>query len=334
MRALVTGGGGFLGGAIVRLLLADGHNVRSFSRREHPELDILGVETCQGNLAEEEAIEKACRGCDIVFHVAAKAGIWGEKGDFYRTNVTGTENVIRACLSFGIDRLVYTSSPSVVFDGKDMEGADESVPYPRRYKAAYPSSKAAAERLVVAAADARLATVVLRPHLIWGPGDTHLVPGILSRARSGRLRRIGRSDKLVDFTYVGNAAQVHVEAANRLSSESIISGKVYCISDGKPLPLWDFVNRILEVAELPPVTRTVSPRVAYSIGWLCENLYRGLSLSGEPPLTRFLVEELATAHWFDISAARRELGYQPRVTMEEGLGHLKSWLQSGEPSAA
>ena len=334
MKALVTGGGGFLGGAIVQRLLREGHAVGSFSRGSYPELQKLGVEVLQGDLTDADAVQEACRDCQIVFHVAAKAGIWGDDRAYYRTNVTGTENVIAACRTLGIPRLVYTSTPSVVFDGHDLEGVDERVPYAENYKAAYPATKATAEKMVLAANSETLGTVALRPHLIWGPGDTHLVPGILSRARSGRLRRLGRSDKLVDFTYVGNAAQVHVEAANRLSSESIISGKVYFISDGKPLPLWDFVNRILEVAELPSVTRTVSPRVAYSIGWLCENLYRGLSLSGEPPLTRFLVEELATAHWFDISAARRELGYQPRVTMEVGLGHLKSWLQSGEPSAA
>lgn len=326
MKALVTGGGGFLGSAIVRCLLKNGHRVKNFSRGKYSDLDNLGVESVQGNLADEDAITRACSGCDVVFHVAAKAGIWGKKQDFYLTNVTGTKNVIKACRSSSINRLVYTSSPSVVFNGKDMEGVDESVPYPHFYKADYPSSKAIAERIVIDAADIGLATVALRPHLIWGPGDTQLIPKIIARARNGTLRRIGQSNKLVDFTYIDNAAQAHLDAACLLSAKSNISGKAYFISDDNPMPFWDFVNRILELADLSPVTRSIPPGLAYSIGWICENFYRGVSLWEDPPLTRFLVEELATAHWFNISAACRDFNYVPTVDMETGLNQLKNWL--------
>ena len=326
MKALVTGGGGFLGGAIVQQLLEEGYSVRSFSRGSYPELEALGVEISRGDLAEAEAVQEACQGCQIVFHVAAKAGIWGNENDYYQANVTGTKNVLTACRALGVSRLVYTSTPSVVFDGRNLDGVDERVPYARDYKAAYPATKARAERMILAANDEGLATVALRPHLIWGPGDTHLVPGILARGRAGRLRRIGKKTHLVDFTYVDNAAQAHLLAAARLSPGSGVAGRAFFISQGEPVPLWDFIDRILEAADLPAVTGVVSPRLAYAAGWLCEVLYGRLRLKGEPPMTRFLAEELATAHWFDISAARKALGYQPKVSLEEGLKRLKVWL--------
>ncbi len=328
MKALVTGGGGFLGRVIVQQLLEEGYAVRSFSRGSYPWLEALGVEISRGDLVEAEAVQEACQDCQIVFHVAAKAGIWGNKDAYYRANVTGTDNVISACRALGISRLVYTSTPSVVFEGRNLDGVDERVPYAQDYKSAYPATKATAERMILAANDERLATVALRPHLIWGPGDTHLVPGILARGRAGRLRRIWKASNLVDFTYVENAAQAHLLAAARLSPGSPIAGRAFFISQDEPVPLWDVINRILEAAGLPAVTRTVSPRVAYAAGWLCELLYGRLGLKGEPPMTRFLAEELATSHWFDISAARQELSYQPKVSVEEGLERLKVWLDA------
>jgi len=327
MKALVTGGGGFLGGAIIRRLLERGHSVRSFSRGTYPELQSLGVEVFQGSLDDAKAVEEACRDCEVVFHIAAKAGIWGDYSEYHQTNVSGTENVIAGCRSLGISRLVYASSPSVVFGGHDMEGMDESVPYPQHYKAAYPATKAAGERLILAANDDQLATVSLRPHLIWGPGDNHLVPGIIARGRAGKLRKIGDSPRLVDHTYIDNAAEAHILAADRLSPGSRISGRVFFISQGQPLPLWEFINRILQSAGLSSVTRTISPHLAYTAGWLCEIFYRTLRLSGEPPMTRFLAEELATSHWFNITAARQELGYQPKISTEEGFKRLEEWLR-------
>ncbi len=187
MKALVTGGGGFLGKAIVKLLLARGDQVRSFSRNTYPALAELGVEQQSGEIGDAAAVVRAVEGCDIVFHVAAKAGVWGPYEEFYRANVLGTRNVIEACRQHGIRRLVYTSSPSVVFDGTDMEGVDESVPYPEHFEAFYPQTKAEAEQLVLQANDDTLATVALRPHLIWGPEDNHLVPRILERGARGRL---------------------------------------------------------------------------------------------------------------------------------------------------
>jgi nucleoside-diphosphate-sugar epimerase len=326
MKVLVTGGGGFLGKAIVMLLLERGDRVRSFSRNEHPGLAELGVEHYRGELADDAAVSNAAEGCEIVFHVAAKAGVWGPYADFYQANVLGTRHVIDACRRHGIKRLIYTSSPSVVFDGCDMEGVDESVPYPQQFDAFYPQTKAQAEQLVLEANDQQLATVALRPHLIWGPGDNHLVPRILERGASGRLRRLGSRPCLVDTLYIDNAALAHLQAAERLDIGSVVSGKAYFLSQGEPLPIWEVVNRILDAGGLPPVTRTISPALAYAMGAVLEKLYLLMRLPGEPLMTRFLARELSTAHWFDLSAAKRDFGYRPAVSFDDGIAKLRAWL--------
>ena len=328
MKALVTGGGGFLGGAIVRMLRERGDLVRSFSRGEYPALTALGVEQIRGGVEEREKVVKAAAGCDLVFHVAAKAGIWGSYHDFYQANVVGTINVLEACRVNNIGRLVYTSSPSVVFDGSDVEGGDESLPYPDRYEAHYPATKALAEQLVLAANSPELAVTSLRPHLIWGPGDNHLVPRIVARGRAGKLRRIGTRPNLVDTVYVDNAARAHLLAADRLSPAGAPAGKSYFISNNEPLPLWDMVNRILAAAGVPPVTRSISPKAAYAAGCLCEWAWGLLRLSGEPPMTRFVAHELASAHWFSTEAARRDFGYQPEISIDEGLVRLQQWFSA------
>jgi nucleoside-diphosphate-sugar epimerase len=219
----------------------------------------------------------------------------------------------------------------VVFDGRDVEGGDESLPYPSRYQAHYPATKALAERLALAANSAELAVTALRPHLIWGPGDNHLVPRLIAKARAGRLRRIGTRPNLVDTVYVDNAARAHLLAADRLAPGSAVAGRSYFISNGEPLPLWELVNRILAAADLPPVTRSIAPSLAVALGAVCEGLWGTLRLSGEPPMTRFVAHELASAHWFDLSAARRDFGYAPEVSIDEGLRRLRQWLQSSPP---
>jgi nucleoside-diphosphate-sugar epimerase len=327
MRALVTGGGGFLGGAIVRRLLARGNEVRSFARGDYPALQALGVDVRRGDLADAAAVARAVEGCDVVFHVAAKAGIWGRYEDYHRINVIGTQNVLTACRRCGVRGLVYTSSPSVVFDGRDMEGVDESAPYSDHFDAHYPQTKALAEQLMLKANGADLATVALRPHLIWGPGDNHLGPRILARARAGKLRRIGRQNKRVDSLYIDNAADAHLLAAERLRPGAAVAGRAYFITQGEPLPLWDLINRILAAADLPPVTRPVPAWAAFSVGWVLEHGYRLLGWHDEPPLTRFLARELSAAHWFNIDAARRDLNYHPAVSIDEGMDRLRRFLQ-------
>ena len=327
MKALVTGGGGFLGQAMVRGLLKRGAAVRSFSRHAHAALNGLGVEQLKGDLSDSAAVSSAVQGCDIVFHVAARPGIWGSYEEYHQPNVVGTQNVIGACRQHGVRRLVYTSSPSVVFDGRDMEGADESAPYPATFEAHYPRTKALAEQLVRAANDAQLAAVSLRPHLIWGPGDNHLLPRLVARARAGQLARIGSRPNLIDTVYVDNAANAHLLAAEKLSPGSPVAGKVYFISQGEPVPMWEMVNRLLRAAGAPPVTRTVPVWLALTLACVFETAHKIAGNPGEPRLTRFVVHELSTAHWFDISAARRDLGYAPRVSIAEGLEMLRGSLE-------
>ena len=330
MRALVTGGGGFLGGAVVRLLRQRGRAVRSLTRSAYPWLDELGVEQAFADLADAEAVAKAVEGCDIVYHVAAKAGVWGRHADFYSTNVTGTENVLAACKRHGIRKLVYTSTPSIVHTGGDIEGANESLPYATHFDSHYTATKAVAEKAVLAANGPELATVALRPHLVWGPSDPHLIPRILERARSGKLRRIGSRPVKVDVTYIDNAADAHLNAGDKLDVGTPPAGKAYFISNGEPLDLWEFVNRVLAEAGIPPVTRTVSAWKARLAGRILERIYKLFRLSGEPPMTRFVAVQLSTSHWYDITAARRDLGYEPRVSVEDGLKRLADSFRTGK----
>jgi nucleoside-diphosphate-sugar epimerase len=277
-------------------------------------------------VADADAVLAAARDRDVVFHVAAKVGLWGKAADYERVNVRGTENVLAACRKAGVRRLVFTGSPSVVFDGRDVEGWDESAPYARRFDSDYSRTKAISENLVLKADGADLSTVSLRPHLVWGPGENHIVSRIVSRGKAGKLRRIAGYDKLVDTTYIDDAVEAHFLAALRLAPGSAVSGKAYFISQGDPRPLWWVVNGILEASGVPPVTRAVPRPLAYAAATLLEGAYRLAGIEKEPRLTRFLVSQLSTAHWFDISAARRDLGYRPQVSLEEGMRRLKEGL--------
>jgi nucleoside-diphosphate-sugar epimerase len=328
MKCLVTGGGGFLGSAVVRQLVARGDTVRTFQRGDYPELTALGVECLRGDLADAEGLRQAAVGVDAVFHIAAKPGVWGTYKDFHVPNVIGTQNVIAACKIANVPRLIFTSSPSVVFDGSDESNITESAPYPKRYLAHYPKTKAMAEKLVLAANSDVLATVALRPHLIWGPGDPHLVPRILARARSGRLSMIGKRKNLVDSTYIDNAALAHVLAADRLSPHAPCAGKAYFISNGEPLAMADLIRRILAAAGLDPVIPNIPTRIAYAAGSAMELSHKFLRLKSEPMLTRFVARQLSTAHWFDLTAARRDLGYHPIISVDEGFRRLAHALRN------
>ena len=332
LKVLVTGGSGFLGKAIVKLLLERGDKVRSFARTLYPQLASIGVDVLCGDIADKDAVESACRGVDLVFHVAAKPPPWGNYKDYFNTNVKGTQNVIDACMLHNVAGLIYTSTPSVVFDGTDMEGVDESIPYPERYNAFYPKTKAMAEQRVANASGKQLRTVVLRPHQIWGPDDPHFVPGLIARAKG--LKQIGNGKNLVDTTYIDNAADAHILAADKLQANPAISGNIYFISQGEPIPAWDMINAILEAVGMEPVRGSVSYPMAWSIGAVLEFIYRTLHIQKEPRLTRFLVTAAAKSHWFDISAAKRDLGYEPRISTAEGLLRLQKWFEARDPDGA
>jgi nucleoside-diphosphate-sugar epimerase len=332
VTTLVTGGGGFLGGAIVRRLVERGDDVRTLQRGEYPKLRALGVECVRGDIADPEVVDRAVAGCDTVFHVAAKVEMWGPREPFRLANVVGTENVLAAMRRHGVRRLIFTSSPSVVHGGTDIEGADESLPYAEHYEAFYPETKAESERTVLAADGEDLSTVALRPHLIWGPGDTSLVPRIVERAKSGQLKLVGDGDNLVDTVYIDNAVDAHIAAAERLAPGAPCAGRAYFISNGDPRPISEIVNGFLAAAGLEPVTRSVPPGVAVVAGHVFETLHRFFPSPSGPRMTPFLARNLATSHWYDISAAERDLGYEPRVGIDEGMERLGEWLRSGKRS--
>ncbi|MBX7103523.1 MAG: NAD-dependent epimerase/dehydratase family protein [Gemmataceae bacterium] len=333
MKALVTGGGGFLGGAVVRMLLDRGATVRSFSRGSYPVLDRWGVEQFHGDLGDAAAVARAVRGCDIVYHVAAKAGSWGPYREYFRANVLGTRHVIAACRAAGVARLVFTSSPSVVHAGGDLEGVDETVPIARHFEANYPRTKAQAECEALAANGPDLSVVALRPHLVWGPGDNHLVPRLIARARAGKFRFVGDGRQRVDVTYVDNAARAHLLAGDRLAPGSPVAGRAYFISQGEPVEIKEFINRILAVAGLPPIERHISRRAAMAVASVLEWGHAVFRPDVEPRLTRFLVSQFATSHWYDVSAARRDFGYSAEVSTAEGLVRLGKWLKDSPPPA-
>jgi nucleoside-diphosphate-sugar epimerase len=321
--ALVTGAGGFLGQYIAEQLVARGDRVRSFSRGNYPQLDELGIETIGGDLRDAEAVARACQGVDVVFHSAGVAGIWGAWDHFYGINTLGTRNIVAGCLRHAVPRLVYTSSPSVTFDGTDQNGIDESAPYPARWLCHYPHTKALGEQHVLESNGRDgLLTCSLRPHLIWGPRDQHLIPRLLDRARSGKLRRIGDGTNLVDMVYVENAAAAHLQAADALLPASPVCGRAYFISQGEPVNCWDWLNEILGLAGIPPIQKSISLPAAWRIGAVLETVYRVFGRQSEPRMTRFLAAQLATSHYFDITRARQDFGYSPSISTAEGMRRL------------
>ncbi|MEO7252484.1 MAG: NAD-dependent epimerase/dehydratase family protein, partial [Arenimonas sp.] len=267
------------------------------------------------------AVSRACTGHDAVLHNAAKAGAWGSYQQYFDANVRGTDNVLAACRAHGIARLVYTSTPSVTHSARmPVQGGNEvDTPYGQHFKAPYPATKLIAEQHVLAAADVALATIALRPRLIWGPGDTQLLPRLVERARAGRLRFIEGGHNLMDTTYIDNAAQAHLCALDRLHPGAACAGKAYFISNGEPKPLREIVNALLHAAGVPAVDKSIPFAIAYGAGAVLELAWRLLSLPSEPPMTRFLAEQLSTPHWYDISAAQRDLGYRPQVNFAEGI---------------
>ncbi|GIU10318.1 MULTISPECIES: 2-alkyl-3-oxoalkanoate reductase [unclassified Shewanella] len=337
-RAFVTGAGGFLGKAICERLLAVGIEVIGFARGEYSALSAMGVKMVKGDIVDERALLEAMGGCDLVFHVASKAGVWGSKQSYFSPNVDGARHVIDACKSCNVARLVYTSTPSVTFAGVDEAGNDESAPYAERYLNYYGESKAIAEQMMLSANGDELAngkllgTTALRPHLIWGPRDPHLVPRVIERAEAGRLKLVGNEDKLVDTIYVGNAAYAHILAALTLSqndkaNQAACAGKAYYLSNDEPITMAAMLNKILACKNLPPVTKRVPSQIAYIAGCVLESVYVLLGKKDEPIMTRFVAKQLSTSHYFNISAAKRDLGYQALVSIDEGMVQLKASLQ-------
>ncbi|VAX24345.1 NAD(P)H steroid dehydrogenase-like protein in alkane synthesis cluster [hydrothermal vent metagenome] len=324
MKALVIGGGGFLGRYIVEKLVARGDDVTSLSRNEYPWLSEIGAKSVRADITNRDQVFAACENIDIVFHTSARVGIWGPKKEFYDINVGGTRNVIDGCIRAKVKRLVYTSSPSVIFDGLPHEGIDETYPYPSRHLSIYPETKAIAERETLKAnGRGGLYTCSLRPHLIWGPRDTNLVPRLVARAASGKLKIVGDGSNIIDAVYVENAADAHILAGDKLCDGSPAPGQAYFITNGEPVNCWEWINQLLARYGQPPVTKRIEYKTAYLAGAAMELFYKAFGVTSEPVMTRFLAMQLSMSHYFNTDKARRDLGYVPSVGMEEGLSRLK-----------
>lgn len=329
MRTLVTGGGGFLGLYLVEGLVAAGHQVRVLCRGRYAALDAMGVETVQGDLRDSATVIEACCGVEAVFHAAAIPGVWGPRSLYFGINFSGTENILSACRKQGVRRLIYTSSPSVIFDGRDHLNGTESLTYPTRWLCHYPHSKAMAEQAVLSAAQSGgLRTVSLRPHLIWGPRDNHLIPRLIVAARRGRLRQVGDGRNLVSVAYVENVAAAHLRAEESLRDSAKISGKAYFINEPEAVNLWEWINLLLQRSGLPPVTRRISANAAWRLGAVLEGVWTLLRLGGEPPMTRFVASQLSGSHSYSAEAAARDFGYCPTVSIAEGLRRLQPDLDA------
>lgn len=330
MRTLVTGAGGFLGLYLTEALLRNGDSVRAVCRGSYPELEGLGVEVFRVDLGkadegkEEENLLRACDGVETIFHVAAISGIGEPWEKYYRTNTLGTRNLLNAAKKSGVGRFVLTSSPSVTFAGEPQCGVDESAPYPEIWTAHYPHSKALAEKMILEAnGKDGLLSCALRPHLIWGPRDKALIPRLIARARSGRLRRVGDGTNFVDMIYVENAAQAHVQAAEALKEGSPVCGRAYFLSQGTPVNCWEWINELLAIYDLPPVRRSISFKTARTVGTVCEKIWKLFRWESDPPMTRFLASQLAYSHYFDITRAREDFGYDPKISKSEGMEALR-----------
>ncbi len=310
-RVLVSGYGGFLGSAICRQLIHEGFQVVGLARKSYPSLASIGVQTIQGDAADRETVQSLVSRCDAVIHTAAIAGVGGHPSDYEHANVTTTQVLLKASIEAKVGAFVFCSSPSVVFAGRSQCNIDESEPYPERYLADYPRTKAIAEQMVLAASN-ELPVCSLRPHLIWGKGDNHLTPRLVDRARRGRLRVVGDGRNIIDTVHVDYAADAHVKALKvLLKNPTSTNGRAFFITDGQPIGCWDWIDLILRQFGLSKPNKSISVVAAYRLGYALELIYKSLRLRGEPPMTRFVALQMGLDHYYNIDAARSLLGYEP-----------------------
>jgi nucleoside-diphosphate-sugar epimerase len=327
-RVLITGGGGFVGKALLKLLLKHNIECAVLGRNSYPELQTLKVQCYRGDICDKDFILATVKDFDVVFHVAAMAGIWGNKRHFYNINVVGTENIIEACLKNKIPTMVYTSTPSVVFSGDDILDGNESLPYSNNFLCEYARTKVIAEKAALTVDQTRLKTCAIRPHLIWGPGDPHLIPRLIDRGRKQNLKIVGEGQNLVDITYIDNVAMAHFLAAKNLLTSGSSSGKAYFIGQERPVKLWEWINELFRKLEIPQVEKKISLSAAYSAGRILETVHKLIIPNKEPVMTRFLAEQLAKSHYFSHESAHRDFGYTPQISIEEGMEKLLHWLKT------
>lgn len=323
IKVLITGAGGFLGSYIAKELVKnDNYEVHSFSRSKYNILDELGIIQHFGDLKNEDDVFRALAGMDAIIHTASMVGMWGRYKDFYSTNVIGTLNILNAMKAHKIEKLVYTSTPSVAFDRESLCGVDEKTPTPKSYLTHYAKTKSIAENMVLAANSKDLSTICLRPHLIFGPGDLNLIPRVIEAQKKGRLKIIGDGSNLVDVTYVENAAAAHVLALEKLNPDHVSAGKAYFLGQG-PVKLWEFTNEILVRSNLPKVEKKISIKTAYFIGFLIECFLKTFRIYNiDPPMTRFVALQLGKSHYFSHKNLEQDLGFKPSISIAEGIDLL------------
>jgi len=330
VKVLVTGASGFLGQATAAAVRDAGHEVRTFQRRPS---GVSGVQDVAGTMTDDAAIARAVDGVEAVVHLAAKVSLAGDPADFARVNVEGTRSLLGAARAAGVGRFVFVSSPSVAHTGSSLVGADAGPAEPSRARGDYARTKAAAELLALGADAPDFAVVAVRPHLVWGPGDTQLVGRIVERARAGRLPLLDSGAALIDTLYVDNAATAMVAALERVTDDGV-HGNAYVVTNGEPRPVADLLAGICTASGVRPPQWHVPAAVARAAGSVVEAVWRVRPGEDEPPMTRFLAEQLSTAHWFDQRRTRQELGWTPSVSIDEGLERLAAAAAAGAGAEA
>lgn len=326
MKVLLTGGRSLLGAEVVRALHARGDEVSVLQRHPSAVAAELGIAETLCDLNDHDAVASACAGQRAVLHLAARVGVVGTKAQFRATNIDGTRSILRAAQDAGVERFVFVSSPSVAHSGHSLVGAPAGPADPIHAKGHYSRTKAAAELDALAADAPGFATVAVRPHLVWGPGDTQLVGRIVARARGGRLPLVGGGRALIDTTYLDNAVSALVAA---LDHAQLAHSRAFVVSNGEPRPVADVLGAMCRAAGLPEPHRSVPAPLAWAAGGAVEAAWALARRTDDPPMTRFLARQLATAHWFDLSATRQYLGWEPTVSLDEGFARLAQWFSEG-----
>ena len=327
MRVLVTGASGLLGREVARLLVRQGHAVSTFQRRPS---GVDGATDLQGSVADEAAVRRAVSGAEGVIHLAAKVSFTGRAAEFDEVNVEGTRRLLRAAREAGVRELVFVSSPSVANSGAAIAGLGAEAADPARAHGDYSRTKAEAELLALAADSPGFRVTAVRPHIVWGPGDTQLVERVLERASRGRLPLLDAGAALIDTTYVDNAASAIVAALDRMEH---IHGRALVVSNGEPRPVGELLAGICAAGGVPAPSWTVPGSLARAAGSVVEKVWSRSGRAGEPPMTRFLAEQLSTAHWFDQRETRELLNWAPAVSLDEGLARLAGHYARTPPTS-
>lgn len=322
MIVTVTGASGYLGRAVATALVAAGHDVRTLQRRPSR---VEGVSDVLGSLNDPDTVSRALKGAEGVVHLAAKVSLAGDPSEFRRVNVEGTQSLLDAARRGGASRFVQVSSPSVAHAGSSLAGVGADPASPSEARGEYARTKAEAELLALAADDTELRVVAVRPHLVWGPGDTQLVARIVDRARRGRLPLLDGGRALVDSTYIDNAASGIVAGLHRADEAH---GRAFVITNGEPRPVGELLAGICLASGVGAPSWSIPSGVARGAGSLIERAWSLRPGTDEPPMTRFLAEQLSTAHWFDQRETRRALAWQPSVSIDEGLRRLRTHTEA------